>query len=105
MTTSHWQNRVVVTLKNGSKTRRYVVDRRDEGYFAGRPNATGAKFAALYGTGYTGRFGPLHFGGQWLRGPGRIDEQYRSLSGAEIVAIKTGPIRVDECNCGCGAKA
>jgi hypothetical protein len=106
MTRSHFQNRVVVTMTNGpGKTRRYVVDRKDEDIFAGRPDASGAKFQALYGQGHLGKFGREYFGGQWLRGPGRIDEQYRSLSGAEIVAIKHAVVRVDECSCGCGATA
>jgi hypothetical protein len=106
MPRSHFQNRVVVTVTNGpGKTRRYVVVREDEDIFANRPDATGTKFAALYGTGYTGKFGGQYFGAQWLRGPGRIDEQYRSLSGADMVGIKHQVVRVDECNCGCGATA
>ena len=60
---------VVVTLREGGKSRRYVVDQADESDFD------------------NGRV-PHWFGGQWLRGYGRVDEMYRSLCGDEVVKVE-----------------
>ncbi len=56
---------IVVTVMR----KRYVVDQSDEHEF------------------HDGKI-PYAFGGQWLRGYGRVDEMYRLLSGAEVTKIE-----------------
>lgn len=75
--------RIVVTVKVGKGTRRYVVCRDSEDVFDGIDNAEQLeeKF---------GHMGAIlaSFGCQWLRGKGRVDECYRTLSMCEVVKIK-----------------
>lgn len=92
---------VVVTLEHGRSTRRYVVAQEDEHLFDGVPTG---KVPVAEGTPasdgvrppsisdirqareeHLGRFG---FGGQWLRGLGRVDEMYRSLATWEVVKVE-----------------
>lgn len=71
---------VVVTLKEGTRSRRYVVSREDEHLFDDIPNGP------IDGADVLGW--RLWFGGQWLRSLGKVDEMYRSLSGSEIVKVQ-----------------
>lgn len=96
------QTSVVVTVEEGRSTRRYVVVAEDEYLFASVPNGkvpVAEGTPALGGTTrppsisdvrhareqHLGRFG---FGCQWLRGLGRVDEMYRSLSTWEVVKVE-----------------
>jgi hypothetical protein len=86
---------IIVTTKSGTKTRRYVVVYEDRNMFAG------IKDGPIDGREELGwRF---HFGAQWLRGPGRVDEMYRTLSGSDIVRVTRKVIHRQSCSCGCGA--
>lgn len=75
---------VLVTVKEGSKTRRYVVAREDRD-----------AVLAYRATDPDDRPWMFYFGAQWLRRYGCVDEMYRSLSMSEVVKIETAdPKRV-----------
>jgi hypothetical protein len=92
---------IVVTVEHGAgRTRRYVVTPEDEYMFADAPSG---KVPVLRGTPASDgirepsvndirrsreeRLGRFSFGCQWLRGPGKIDEMYRTLSTWEVVSV------------------
>lgn len=82
---------IIATLREGGKTRRYVVDAADEPMFAGIDPRAVTPTALADLPLYEHPLFRVNFGGQWLRGPGRIDEQYRSLAGESVVAFKITP--------------
>lgn len=92
--------RVIVTVENGRSTRRYVVVPEDTHLFDGVP--TGRVPVAQSTPARDGlrppsvsdiraaredHLGRFYFGCQWLRGPGRIDECYRTLGTWEVVSV------------------
>jgi hypothetical protein len=76
---------VVVTVREGSRHRRYVVAQEDEQALRRFVGHTPEQLATDLGQMGTVLFA---FGGQWLRGPGRVDELYRSLSLADVVKVE-----------------
>lgn len=91
---SHTATSVVVTVDNGRK-RRYVVASEDEHLFAGVPTGpiNGGKVEAdddVFEVRWAREdaLGRFSFGCQWLRGMGRVDEMYRTLSTWEIVKVE-----------------
>lgn len=73
---------ILVTLRTGG--RRYVVCREDEHLFEDLVGLDEAELAER-----VGRAVLVAFGAQWMRGYGRVDEMYRSLSLGEVTSIKT----------------
>lgn len=71
---------VIVTMREGSKDRRYVVASEDAYLFDGLPSGPIKRLDRFDGPHF-------HFGAQWLRGPGRIDEMYRTLYAGDAVRI------------------
>jgi hypothetical protein len=71
---------VIATMRD---RRRYVVAQEDEAEFA---ELVGLRGEALADRVQYARGG---FGGQWLRGYGRVDEMYRSLSMREVTKVAT----------------
>jgi hypothetical protein len=74
---------VVVTVREGGRRRRYVVALEDEQELRRFVGHSAQQLQDELG----GRAALLTFGAQWLRGPGRVDEMYRSLSMAEVVRV------------------
>lgn len=70
--------RIVVTLQEGGRQRRYLVDRSSEDEFDDVPDGP---------VSFPRRLGH-YFGGAWLRGPGRVDEMHRSLAMSEVVKVE-----------------
>jgi len=75
---------IVVTVTSGSSSRRYVVVREDEDLFAAIPDGPVRREHHFDGP-------QFDFGGQWLRGYGKVDESYRSLAGYQITRV----VRID----------
>ncbi len=71
---------VIITMREGSKNRRYVVAHEDEYMFASLKDGPITREDRFDGPSF-------HFGAQWLRGPGRIDEMYRTLYAGDAVRI------------------
>lgn len=80
---------VIVTCEDN---RRYVVVPEDEHLFAGAPAGRVMVGAATsipdVRHAREEQLGRFHFGCQWLRGPGRVDEMYRTLGTWEIIRVK-----------------
>jgi hypothetical protein len=74
---------IVVTLQEGGRRRRYVVALEDEQELRRFVGHSAQQLQDELG----GRAALLTFGAQWLRGPGRVDEMYRSLSMADVVRV------------------
>jgi hypothetical protein len=70
---------VVVTMRDDN--RRYVVAEEDEEEVRGLAGVSESELKAVYSQSWGG------FGGQWLRGFGRVDEMYRTLSFAEVKKV------------------
>lgn len=70
---------VLVTTLEGGKRRRYVVAQEDEDEIR---KYVGCAESVL------DRQWQVWFGAQWLRGMGRVDEMYRSLSLSETVKVE-----------------
>jgi hypothetical protein len=71
------QAAIVVTMRDN---RRYVVSQEDEHLFADIPDGPVVREDRWDGP-------QSWFGGQWLRGYGRVDEMHRSLAGYEIAKV------------------
>lgn len=72
---------IVVTVRQGvNGTRRYVVAQEDEPMFADLPDGPIERADRWDGP-------QFWFGAQWLRGYGRVDEMYRTLSASEITRV------------------
>lgn len=81
--------RLVVTVKNGKGTRRYLVDRVDEHVFDHLPEGN-VDPDAIYGASGRG-----FFGCQWLRAKNAVDEMHRTLSLHEVVRFtRTKPVTI-----------
>ena len=93
---------IVVTVENGGgKTRKYVIVSEDAHLFDNVPTGKVPEAEGTPALGGTTRppsvsdirgaredhLGRFSFGCQWLRGPGRVDECYRTLSTWEVVAV------------------
>jgi len=85
---------VVVTVRNGKTSRRYVVDLEDVTLFDGlsgtlRPESRrGARDSEI-----EERFGGMgavltSFGCRWLRSYGKVDEMHRSLGVIEVAKVE-----------------
>lgn len=77
--------RVIVTLKTSGVTRKFVVVPEDEYRFDGIESFAKVNDEDDHPLEY------LYFGAQWLRRAGVIDEQYRSLTGSDVLSLKRGP--------------
>jgi hypothetical protein len=73
---------ILVKLRTGG--RRYVVCREDEHLFDDLVGLDEAELAERVRGAVL-----VPFGAQWLRGYGRVDEMYRSLSLSEVRGIRT----------------
>lgn len=74
--------RLIVTLKDGSVTRKFVVIPEDEYQFA--------DVADFKDVAPPHPLAHVYFGAQWLRRPGVIDEQSRSFVGTDVLSLKRG---------------
>ena len=72
---------VLVTVREGSKTRRYVVAQEDEEMIRPLVGMDRSEWEHEH----------AWFGAQWLRGFGRVDEMYRSLGLYDIVKVEEAP--------------
>jgi hypothetical protein len=89
---------VVVTQQEGTRRRRYVVDPADEHLFehVGAGLVAGGRAETPHAVRDTreareDHLGRFAFGCQWLRGMGRVDEMYRTLSTWEITKVERIP--------------
>lgn len=69
---------IIVTADYGK--RRYVVAQEDEYLFNGIPNGSFDPQGHPHGW--------WVFGAQWLRGYGRVDEMYRTLSSSDVSKVE-----------------
>ena len=78
---AHAKPAVLVTLAEGSRSRRYVVEQEDEHEFDGLVGLSAQELRRHLSW-------RTPFGGRWLRGFGRVDEMYRTLSGEEVIKVE-----------------